>query len=74
MAYAIQVMVVNKSTRKGLSGHTVKLYGSDPVKTDNSGMATLITNSSSVEVYVNGTTVYAGYASSAPNPIIYEKS
>jgi len=73
MAYAVQVMVVDKKTRKGLSGHRVKAYGGDEVKTNYAGMATVISTSSNITVYVNGFQVYSGSVSSAPNPIIYEK-
>lgn len=74
MAYAIRVMVINKTTRKGLSGQKVKLYGGNEIKTDSSGVANIVATSSSITVYVNGTTAYNGSASSAPNPIVYEKS
>jgi len=74
MSYAIKVMVVDKKTRKGLSGHKVKNYGGSEVKTDSKGIATVVSDSSSVTVYVNGFEVYDGSASSAPNPIIYEKA
>lgn len=73
MAYVIKVLVVSKNSRKSLSDETVKLYGGGETKTDSSGMATLIANNSTVSVYVNGRTVYDGYASSAPDPIIFEK-
>jgi len=73
MAYVIKVMVVNKKTQKGLSGHKVKRYGGSEVTTDSNGMATVITEDSSVTVYVDGVEVYNGYASSAPKPIICEK-
>lgn len=73
MAYAISVMVIDKKTRKGLSGHKVKRYGGTDVKTDSSGRATIVSDASSVTIYVNGAQVYNGSASSAPNPIIYEK-
>jgi len=74
MSYAIQVMVIDKKSRKGLSGHRVKLYGGDEVKTNSDGIATVISKSSSATVYVNGFTVYDGSVSSAPKPIIFEKS
>jgi hypothetical protein len=74
MSYAVRVMVVDKKSRKGLSGHRVKSYGGGEVKTDSSGMATVVSNSSTITVYVNGFQVYSGSASSAPNPIVYEKS
>jgi len=74
MAYVIKVMVVDKKTQKGLSGYKVKRYGGSEATTDSKGMATVITEDSSVTVYVNGVQVYNGYASSAPKPIIYEKS
>ena len=73
MAYVIKVMVVDKKTGKGLSGHRTKLYGGTEIKTDSKGMATLIAEKSSITVYVNGFQVYNGNASSAPKPIIYEK-
>lgn len=72
-AYAIKVMVIDKTSRKGVSGQKAKLYGGSVVKTNSSGIATLIATSSSVTVYVNGTTAYNGSASNAPDPIIYEK-
>ncbi|MDC9728528.1 MAG: hypothetical protein PSN04_04260 [Methyloprofundus sp.] len=74
MSYVVKVMVVDKKTGKGLSGHRVKNYGGSEVKTDSSGMATVTSNSSKITVYVNGSEVYSGSASSAPKPIIYEKS
>ncbi len=74
MAYAVTVMVVDRRSRKGLSGHRVKCYGGRETKTDSSGMATVISESSNITVYVNGFEVYSGSASRAPNPIIYEKS
>lgn len=74
MSYAVKVMVVDRKTRKGLSGHRVKSYGGSEVKTDSFGMATVVSNSSSITVYVNGFEAYFGNASSAPNPIIYEKA
>lgn len=73
MAYAINVMVIDKKTNRGLSGQRVKLYGGTEMKTKSNGMTTLISESSSVTVYVNGFQVYSGGASSASNPIIYEK-
>jgi len=73
MSHAISVMVVNKTTGKGKSGHNVKLYGGAIVKTDNKGMATLVTDTSNINIYVDGTEVYSGSASGAPRPIICEK-
>ena len=74
MAYVITVMVISKKTKKGLSGHKVKRYGGSEVKTDSKGMATIIAENSSVTIYVDGVQAYNGYASSAPQPIIFEKS
>lgn len=73
MSYAINVMVIDRKTRKGKSGYRVKASGGAEVKTDASGMATVITSQSSTSIYVDGTTVYSGYASKAPNPILCEK-
>lgn len=73
MAYAIKVMVVDKVSRKGISGQKVKLYGENEVRTDSSGVVNMMATSSSITVYVNGATAYNGSSSNAPNPIIYEK-
>lgn len=74
MAYAIQVMVINRATGKGLSGEKVKVYGGPEVKTNSSGQATLIANSSDIEVYVNGILAYKGSASNAAQQtIVYKK-
>ncbi len=73
MAYVIKVMVVDRKTGRGLSGEKVKTYGGAETKTDSSGHATVVANSSSVEVYVNGSRAYSGSSISAPKPIIYEK-
>jgi len=73
MAYVIKVMVVDRRTGRGLPGERVKTYGGSETRTDSSGMATLISNSSSVTVYVNGFRAYEGSALSAPRPIVYEK-
>jgi len=72
-SYVVTVMVADKKTGKGLSGHKVKLYGSDAVKTDKSGKVTLISESSEIDVYVDGFKVYSGYASKAPRPIVVFK-
>ena len=64
MAYAINVMVVNRKTNKGLSGLKVKTYGGSKIKTHANGMVTLVANKSTVTVYVEGSTVYDGSASS----------
>lgn len=74
MAHVITVMVIDRNTGKGLSGHTVNLYNGSRVKTGSDGKANLTTDSIEIDVYVNGTSVYSGYASKAPRPIIYEKS
>ncbi|QOR61219.1 hypothetical protein ACM66Z_07100 [Sulfurovum sp. ST-21] len=73
MAYAVQVMVVDRRTGKGLSGQRVKAYGGPEVKTNSSGLATVIVSSSAVDVYVNGMRAYNGSVSAAPKPIIYER-
>jgi hypothetical protein len=73
MSYAISVMVIDRRTRKGLAGERVKAYGGKEVKTNRSGMATVICKNSSATIYVNGFQVYNSSALSAPNPIIYEK-
>ena len=73
MAYAIQVMVIERKTGKGLSGQRVKLYGGSEITTNSSGIANLVANASSIVVYVNGFQVYSGSASGAPRPIIYNK-
>lgn len=74
MAYAVEVMVIDRKTRKGLPGHRVKCYGGTEVKTDASGRAVVISNSSNIEVYVDGMKVYSGSVSNAPRPILYERS
>ena len=73
MSYAIQVMVVNRKSNRGISGQRVKAYGGAETKTDISGMATVIVNSSTATIYVNGTQVYNGSVSSAPKPVLYYK-
>ena len=72
MAYVITVMVIDRNTGKGLSGYSVKLYNGSTVKTNSDGKANLTADSAEVDVYVNGSSVYSGYASNAPRPIIYE--
>jgi len=71
MAYAIQVMVVDRKSNKGVSGQRVKSYGGSETKTDSHGMATVVVNSSTATIYVNGMQAYSGSASSAPRPITY---
>ena len=71
--YVVKVLVVDKKSGKGLAGHSVKHYGGDIIKTDSKGMAAIVTNSSSVTIYVNGVQAYNGSVSNAPKPIIYEK-
>jgi hypothetical protein len=73
MSYVIEVMVIDRRTRKGLVGENVKSYGGSSVKTNTSGLATVISKSSSATIYVNGFQVYNGSALGAPNPIIYTK-
>ena len=73
MAYAVTVMVVDRRSRQGLAGQRVKCYGGPAVNTDASGRATVVSDSPSITVYVNGFEVYSGAVSRAPNPIIYEK-
>ena len=73
MAYAVAVMVVDKRSRQGLAGQRVKCYGGPELKTDASGRATVVSDSSNTTVYVNGFEVYSGAVSRAPNPIVYEK-
>jgi hypothetical protein len=72
MAQLIQVFVCNKNG-ESLSGQKVKLYGGSEVLTGKDGYANLTATGSECTVYVNGVTVYDGYASKAPNPIIYKK-
>lgn len=71
MAHLLKIFVCDSGGR-GLFGQKVNLYNGDPVRTDSSGFATLIAEGK-VSVYVNGFTVYNGNASSAPNPIVYQK-
>ena len=73
MAYAVAVMVVDRRSRRCLAGERVKCSGGPEVKTDASGRATVVSNSSHITIYVNGSQAYNGAVSSAPNPIIYEK-
>jgi hypothetical protein len=71
--YVISVLIVN-STGRGIGGIYVNLYGKNKVKTNSEGLATLTSNSSSVTVYANGTQIYDGSVSSAPDPIVYRMS
>jgi hypothetical protein len=73
MAYAAEVMVVDKKSGKGKPGYKVNSYGKEAVKTDAKGMATVISSSSSITVYVEGSEIYNGSASKAPKPIICKK-
>ena len=73
MSYAISVMVIDCKTRKGLGGERVKVYAGREVKTNQNGLATVISNNAYTTIYVNGRQVYHGSVSSAPKPIIYEK-
>lgn len=73
MSYALQVMVVDHSTNKGVSGQKVKAYGKQEVKTDSNGKATVIVDSSTATIYVNGHQAYNGSSLSAPKTIIYYK-
>ncbi len=70
--YLIKVMVVDKNTRKGVSGYVVKEYQGAEVKTDNNGIANLVCTTPSVFITVNGAKVYEGYAYNAPATIVYE--
>ena len=52
--------------RRGLAGQRVKCYGGPELKTDTSGRATVVSDSSNITVYVNGFEVYSGAVSRAP--------
>lgn len=73
MSYAVQVMVIDRKSNRGVSGQRVKAYGGAETKTNSNGMATVVVNSSTATIYVNGMQAYNGSASSAPKPILYIK-
>ena len=73
MACAVAVMVVDRRSRRGLVERRVKRHGGPELNTDASGRATVVSDSSSITVYVNGFEVYSGAVSRAPNPIVYEQ-
>lgn len=73
-SWVVNVLVVNKKTKKGVSGQYVNLYNKPKVKTDKDGKATLVSSDSSVDVYCKGSSFYSGSVSSAPDPIVIEIS
>jgi hypothetical protein len=73
MSRLINVFVCDKDGY-GLSGHKVKLYGGDPVKTDRSGKAALMAEGTTCTVYVDGREVYDGSVGKAPDPVVCRKS
>ncbi len=69
-SYIIEVIVVDKETNKGLSGHKVKEYNGNAVETNNKGKATIVADTSWVYISLDGSKIYEGYASDAAKPII----
>jgi len=75
MARLVRVFVRDRSGR-GIPGERVKVYGGPELKTDREGVAEFLVNASKVAVYVNGSTVYDGWAAGLPSSgiITYTKS
>lgn len=70
---AIKVVVISKSDRTAKKGCKVKLYGGDTVLTDEKGAAVFLTDKSEISIYVDGSTVYSGYAASIKGDLLVEK-
>lgn len=67
----ITIVVIDKKGNP-VSGVNVKKYGDkDATRTNKEGKALIEADSSSVTIYVKGFTVYDGYTSKCPNPLIY---
>jgi len=73
MANLVKVFVHDDKGR-GLSGHNIKYYNGDIVKTNKDGYASLILDGGGeTEIYVNGFRIWKGYKSSAPKILTYQK-
>lgn len=62
-------VIVTNSQGKAKSGVRVSTT-SQETKTDNNGQATISTVAGSIAVFVDGKTVYDGFTSACPNPLI----
>lgn len=71
-SYHISILVVDKNNGKGKSGVKVTTNKSDNIKTDSSGYAHLEV-SGSVAIFVDGQTIYDGFASACPTMIRVER-
>jgi hypothetical protein len=72
-AKAVNVYVVDNDGR-GIPGQVVKTYGGDVIKTDKDGRATLVVESSSATIYVNGHTAFSGSTSNLGKSEVFTKS
>lgn len=73
MAKLVKVYVVDSDGR-GLSGQRVKLYGGEEQRTESNGCASLLIESSSVSIYVNGFTAFDGSSSKLSAREVFTKS
>lgn len=69
MSKYITVIITNRDG-KAQSGVKVSTMSSE-TRTDNNGQATICVSGSSITIFVNGRTVYDGFASSCPNQIFH---
>lgn len=72
MAKVVKVYVVD-GQGIGVSGQIVKTYKGAQVKTDRSGCASLVIDSSQVSIYVNGHEAFDGYASRLGSVEVFTK-
>ncbi len=73
MSRTIKVRVVDKNGY-GLSGYRIKAYGGEELRTNRDGTALVDADGSTVTIFVNGRTEYAGSVSRCPNPLVIERS
>lgn len=73
MSRTIKVKVVDKNGY-GLSGYRIKAYGGEEQRTNRDGTALVDADGSTVTIFVNGRTEYAGSVSRCPNPLVIERS
>lgn len=69
MSKAVRIYVLD-NTGHGLSGQRVKEYRGNEVRTDSSGCASLLLESPSTTIYVNGFEAYDGYVSRLPDKLL----
>ncbi len=72
MARKIRVFVED-SRGDGVPGARVNLYSGEEKRTDSSGIAIFVVETSDVSVYVDGREAYDGQTSRVPDPIIFTK-